>query len=306
MASMDITEKMAVYNDDENQEHVLLDFTKCLENKSRVSLHKGPGWDIPILPEILAGLYQKERENGDRLCLPTLMMDTLVAARLIQTSQPVHVLEYGCKDGRLSWHLAELLGRFHPESSLVCAYHAMDEDWVKWMEQVYQVKQPPKISFLSGEYGQLQLQKDHFDIIIINGMVNYTEPEQVIREALSLAAEDGMILCYAEESPLLEDIFRLYFEKCEEYVLTQSTKLLSAKASDLSWSIQEDPGMQAKADLEEAKSLRTEGKPDRETLANMAERLHRDAHAAAKLGKFQMKMQLIEEKERIVDLLIEM
>lgn len=304
MASMDITEKAAVFNDEENRTHVLLDFTKYLENKSRVSLHKGPGWDIPTLPEILAGLYQKEREYGESLCLPTLLLDTLLAARLIQTSQPVRVLEYGCKDGRLSWHLAELLGRFHPESSLVYAYHTMDADWVKWLERIYQVKQPPKISFLSGEYGHLPLQKDHFDIVLINGMVSFTEPEQVITEALSLAAGDGMMLCYVDDSPFLEDIFRLYFEKCDEYKITPLAKVLGAKASDQSWTVYEpDIAVQAQEDLREAEHIRTEAKPDRETLKSLIDRLHEDAQAAAKLGKIDLKLRLIEEKEKMVELL---
>lgn len=301
MASMDITEKAAVYNDEENQPHVLLDFTKYLANKSRVSLHKGPGWDIPTLPEILAGLFQKEKEYGEGLCLPTLLLDTLIAARLIQTSQPVHVLEYGCKDGRLSWHLAELLGRFHPETSLVCAYHTMDEEWVKWMERVYQVNQPPKISFLSGEYGRLQLQKDHFDIVLINGMVNFTEPEKVILDALSLAKSGGMILCYAEEVPLLEDIFKLYFEGCDEYSIMPSVKVLATKASDQSWEPMPDITEQVQEDLKEAEHIRTEEKPNRENLKKLIERLHRDAQEAAKLGKIDLKLRLIDEKEKMVE-----
>lgn len=304
MASMDITEKAAVYNDEGNQPHVLLDFTKYLANKSRVSLHKGPGWDIPTLPEILAGLFQKEKEYGEGLCLPTLLLDTLIAARLIQTSQPVHVLEYGCRDGRLSWHLAELLGRFHPETSLVCAYHTMDEKWVKWMERVYQVKQPPKINFLSGEYGLLQLQEDYFDIVLINGMVNFTEPQQVVRDVLALAKADGMILCYAEEAPLLEDIFKLYFEECDEYTISPSVKMLAAKTSDQSWGAPvADIIVQARNDLIEAEHIRAEEKPDRKNLKTLIARLNQDACIAAKLGKIELKIRLIEEKEKMVELL---
>lgn len=303
MASIDITEKVAVYNEG-NESRILLDFTKYLSNKSRIPMHRELSRNIPTLPEILAGLYQKEREYGERLCLPTLLLDTLLAARLIQTSQPVRVLEYGCKDGRLSWHLAELLGRFHPESSLVCAYHAMDEDWVKWLERIYQVKQPPKISFLSGEYGHLPLQKDHFDIVLINGMVNFTEPEQVITEALSLAAGDGMMLCYVDDSPFLEDIFRLYFEECGEYKITPLAKVLAAKASGQSWTVYEpDIAVQAQEDLREAEHIRTEAKPDRETLKSLIHRLHEDARAAAKLGEIDLKLRLIEEKEKMVELL---
>lgn len=305
MASMDITEKAAVFHDEENRSHVLLDFTKYLANKSRVSLHKGPGWDILTLPEILAGLYQKERKNGERLCLSALLLDTLVAARLIRTSQPVHVLEYGCKDGRLSWHLAELLGRFHPESSLVCAYHAMDEEWVKWMECIYQVKQPSKISFLFGEYGHLQLQKDYFDIVLINGMVNFTEPEQVILDALSLAAEDGMILCYAEDASLLEDTFKLYFEECDEYPLTPLEKVMAARASAQSWSaFGPDIAVQARADLNEAEHILAGESLDRDKIKDLIDRLNEDARTAAKLGKVELKIRLIEEKEKMVGALL--
>ncbi len=305
MASIDITEKWAIYNDEENQPHVLLDFTEYLANKSRISLHKGPGWDILTLPEILAGLYQKEREYGERLCLSALLIDTLLAARLVRTSQPVRVLEYGCKDGRLSWHLAELLGRFHPETSLVCACHIMEGEWGRWTERVYQVKQPPRVSFLSGEYGHFPLQKDHFDIVLINGMVNFTEPEQVVREVLSLARADGMILCYAEEAPLLEDVFKLYFEECDEYVVMPFVKVMMASATDQGWSVpMDDITVQARDDLSEAEYIRAGEKTEREKSKALIARLDQDICIAAKLGKTDLKLQLIEEKEKMVEWLL--
>lgn len=210
-------------------EKTLLDCRDYLSNKSRVSLHRLPGQDFLTVPELLVGLIQQEQRGGTGLEFPFGLIDTLIAARLVRTSQPVRVLEYGCADGKLSGHLAKILGAFHEESVLVCAYDTMDELWMQWMERIAALEKLPKISYLAGDYGCLHLQKDYFDIVLINGgMVHFTDPQSVIADALSLAAEGGMILCYADDSPLLESVFKLYFETREEYEISPVSRVLAA------------------------------------------------------------------------------
>lgn len=218
--------------EDQNKKEVLLNCTDFLANKSRVSMHRLEGNDYLIIPELLIRLTEKERKKGNNFEVPAALMDILLVSRLIQTSYPVKILEYGSMQGQLSWHLAEITGVFHEESSLVCAYDTMD---LEWMEQISKVEHLPKLSFFAGDYGCFQLQEGYFDIVIINGMVNYLQPKDVIEEALRLAADNGILLCYANAAPLLESTFKLYFKNRKEYEITPSQNVFLANVRDKDW-----------------------------------------------------------------------
>ena len=64
-----------------------------------------------------------------------------------------------------------------------------------------------------------------------------------------------------------------------------------------------DIAVQAQVDLREAELFRAEENPDRDNLKDLIDRLDRDAHIAAKLGKIDLKIRLIEEKEKLMELL---
>ena len=52
------------------------------------------------------------------------------------------------------------------------------------MERISQVEQLPKVSFFAGDFEDFQLQENFFDIVLVNGMINYTEPYQVISDVV--------------------------------------------------------------------------------------------------------------------------
>ena len=107
---------------------VLLDSEKPLENKSRVSMHRLADQKHPIISDILLKLIQRQQEEEADLAVPFGLLDALLTVRLIRSSKPVRVLEYGSGQGELSAHLAELLGTFHEESMLVCAHDTIGVD----------------------------------------------------------------------------------------------------------------------------------------------------------------------------------
>lgn len=286
----------------EGEETVLLDCGGWLTNKSAVSMQKLPGQDFLTIPALLLKLIQDEQQNNTDLAIPFGIMDILLAARLIRTAWPVRVLEYGCGDGRLSYHLAKILGAFHENSSLVCAYDTMDELWMQWMERISTIDKLPKISYLAGDYGDLQLEKNYFDIVVINGRTNFQEPGQVMEDALALVAKEGTLFCYTDQTPLLESVFQLYFETREEYEVTAASKVLLAEAKSRNWASKPETDMDAsvRKDLSAAQRLLEQKQPERREAAALANTLLRDARSAGKSGCVDLKIRLVEAREALL------
>ena len=306
MGELFYREKQFIYME-QGSEQLLLDCGDYMANKSRIPMHCLENQNISTIPDILGNLIEYGPCGGGSRKLGTALIDVLLAARLIQTSQPVRVLEYGCTGGKLSFHLAAVLGQFCEESSLVCASDTMD---MEWMEMISGVEKLPRISFLAGDYGHLQLQKQYFDVILINGMVNFADPCQVVSDALKLAAEEGMIICYCDDAPLLEDIFSLFFEdgEREDYPLDPCSKLMCAKAKNRSWKTweeEQDFDSRAQEHLRQAENMLRECSVGKRELSDLAEIMMVDAKEAGALGKVKWKLHLLRQKEQLVDQILQ-
>ena len=280
-------------------ETVLLDCRELLANKSRVSMHRGPGEEYPIIPEILIRLLKREQEKKSGFVLPFGLIDTLLTVCLIRSPKPVRVLEYGSGQGELSAHLAELLGAFHEESTLVCAYDAIEP---AWMERISQVEKLPKLSFLAGDFGELGLRAESFDYIVINGLAEFAAPYEAIADAVRLAKDNGNLICYASGAPLLESTFKLFFEKREEYPISPQVNVMAAKRQDCSWSEKEPVNFseQAERDLAEAKALNLSAVKRKEVI-KLIGRLQKDLQKATRVGETELKIRLLDEKEAWID-----
>lgn len=285
-------------------EQTLLDcsISSYLNNKSQIALHRLSGQPHNIIPDFLITLIEQERNNGNNLELPFGIIDVLLTKELIKTSQPIKMLEYGSGQGTLSWHLAELLGAFHKESILVCAHDTIN---LEWMEYISRVKQPPKLSFFAGDFGDFQLQQNFFDIIIINGAVNYTEPYQVILDVLRLAKENSLIFCYTNNSPLLESTFQLFFEQREEYEIALSSKVIMTNKENKCWNIRKDIDFttQALQDIEQTKLICSK-KVSKNISFLMINTLKQHIKSAAELGYIDLKLQLLEQKEMLIQYIL--
>lgn len=290
---------------DQCGKRVLLDCGDFLANKSRIPMHKLPGQDpMRTLPEWISASIDKMRQENETKVLAAALIDTLLADRMIRSSQPFCILEYGCGDGLLSSQLAGLMGAFNEESSLVCAYDAIE---MGWLERISKVEKLPKISYLAGDFGNLQLRQKYFDIVVVNGSVDYDEPLEILRDTLELVAEEGEILCYVDHTPLLESTFKLFFEEREEYEISPVEKILIARAKDRCWEIDkgEDLGTQIRQHLRAAEELLMDKKGKRTEIVEMIESLRQDGKKAAQQGMVGLKKQILEQKERMITYLIE-
>ncbi len=305
MGSFSFVEDKFIYTDQEIP-RVLLDLNACLSNKSRISFQHSPDREYTTVDDILRRLLDKVNADTGEMALPVIMLDTLLTAQLVRSSRPFRILEYGCQDGLTSSHIAELLGLFHEGSELVCAYNSLDLTSMAWMERIADVEHLPKISYFAGDYGCLGLQKHSFDLVFLNGAENFENPGQILSDALELVTEDGVLLCYTDDTPLLESTFRLFFEEREEYELSPFRKIFLAKAKDRSWEAEKpfDFAGQIQRHLEEAEDILSQKRQNREEILALAESLHRDCRMTAAKGDVQQKIQLLEQKERLLSYLV--
>ena len=274
---------------------VLLDREKPLENKSRVSMHRLADQKHPIISDILLKLIQRQQEEEADLAVPFGLLDALLTVRLIRSSKPVWVLEYGSGQGELSAHLAELLGTFHEESMLVCAHDTIE---LEWMERISHVEHLPKLSFLAGDFGALGLQSNSFHMVVLNGRTDFQNPYEVVADALRLVRKDGVIFCYTDDCPLLESVFKLFFELREEFVLQPSQKILLADVENVCWQAVEPPHIDVN---ETGKLVKKSIRSGRKAALSAMEVLKSNVDAVARMGEADKKIQLLEQKEKLLE-----
>ena len=304
MGIFTLTDNIFRYTNQEKTQD-LLNLNDYLSNKSKISLHRFPGQEHPIVSDLILRLLQKVKAENEDMTLPVIMMDVLFTTQLIHSSQPFRVLEYGCQDGLLSSHLAELLGFFHQESTFVCACNTLDFTSLAWMERIADIEQLPKLSYFAGDYGQLQLEKHSFDIVVINGSENYTEPFQILSDAISLAAEDGILLCYTDHTPLLESTFKLFFEDREEYEITPFQKIYLGRVKDRVWQPERVPDSteQIRRHLNQAENILSKKKQNHGEIIELVKALYQDSRTAATEGNTYLKIQSLEQRERLLSYL---
>lgn len=218
---------------DSSGEQVLLDCRNYLQNKSRVPFHSLDG--TPAIPDILSNLlkeYSETYKGTEQFIMGFYytLLDVLVTAEHIKTSAPKKLLEIGCGNGILSYHMATILGKLHPQSLLYSISNTIgNESGNLWIDYISQVEELPQIAFAATDYEETHLRENHFDITIINGTLPIEQPERVIQETVRVTKPGGKIICLARHQPLLESMFQLLLPEVQEYYLDEEIKILTTE-----------------------------------------------------------------------------
>ncbi len=223
-----------VYKND-NETKPLLDCNNFLENKSRIPLHsENNEMTLPLylsnLLQTYSNLFEEGHAPNDALDL--FLIDSLLSAQLIKTALPVKVLELGCSNGRLSYHLASIIGKFHEQSTLCCVCDSIGNGSNNyWLDMISLVEQAPKLSLLASDYDDTNLADHNFDIVIINGSVLLKQAYSIVKEAQRLIKKDGIIICYAWQQPHLALCFQQAHTLVDIYPTDATSSVLVAKGS---------------------------------------------------------------------------
>lgn len=218
---------------DASGKKVVLDCRDCLQNKSRVPFYGEDG--IPTIPSILLNLVKKYNDmyEGTKehiMGFYYALLSALVTAEHIKGAEPKNVLELGCEKGILSYHLASILGKLHPQSLLYCISNTIgNESGNQWLDYISQVEELPKIAFAAVDYEDFHLRDEHFDITIINECEQMEQTKKIIEEAIRVTKPNGKLICLAKYQPFLESVFKLMLPENEEYFFGEEIKILVGK-----------------------------------------------------------------------------
>lgn len=230
MNRFDIKNNKLILYVGQKEQVLVLDCNDYFANKSRVPMHVPVGFSdshtIPSLILELARIHENLSMGTNEGLFATLLMDVTMTSYLIRTSVPLKVLELGSTSGVLSYHLAMLMGKLNPESSLCCVSNVIGNGSENhWLNRVSRVGQPPTLSMVVSDYEETPLAPDYFDIVIINGTERFENPNAVIREAERLLKKGGNLLCHAVDTPLLGNCFKEAFPDSKEYEVAPNDKL---------------------------------------------------------------------------------
>lgn len=224
-----------VYTDEADRK-VLLDCNKYLENLSRVPFHSiNDGVTVPgMIFDLLTWHSQtfegvEEQEWGIYYAL----IDVMVTAQHVKSSSPKKLLEIGCPDGVMSYHMGTVLGKLHPQSLLYSVADTIgNESNNQWLDYISMIEDMPQLAFAATDYDSTNLKDDNFDIVIINGSSKIDKPDLVIKEAYRVLQNGGLLICFARYQPLLESSFQLLFSEREEYFLNYNGRILVTQKRD--------------------------------------------------------------------------
>ncbi len=232
------------------------------------------------------------------------LFDILITSFLIRQSAPFHVLELGGDNGILSYHLASLLGGFHKESFLCSVCHTIGNNSNnKWLDAISQVDDPPELSFLVTDYENTALLGQNFDIVVINGTINFPNPYLVLKEAERLVKENGTLLAFLQNTPLLEDSFKLEFPDRKEYIFVPGVGVLVKE----DWTTpKEEKTKQSDSYtniIKEAEQMITK-KESPEQLRKVMQKIEIELDRAISEYKIKQKLELIQLKETVLETIV--
>lgn len=104
-----------------------------------------------------------------------------------------------------------------------------NESGNEWLDKMVLVEEPPKFSLLTSDYEETPLALNFFDVVVVNGAVEIEESYAVIKEAERLVKMNGIILCYCENQPLLEENFKMTFPERSEYPLNSDNNIIQVR-----------------------------------------------------------------------------
>ena len=210
-------------------ETVLIDFNKYLENFSRVPFHNIN--DGPSLPGYIMDLQNWHKSldmEEQKMYQYYTLIDVLMTAYHVKSSDPKKVLVIGCQDGILCYHLGFLLGRLHPESLMYCVSNTIGNNSESlWLECISLIEKLPQLAFAATDYHDTNLKDNNFDMVIVNGNVGIDNIEEVLKEGYRVLKKGGMMISYSPNAEIINSNFKSLFEQIDEYVLDVEGRIIS-------------------------------------------------------------------------------
>ena len=171
----------------------------------------------------------------DENCLKIIFLSIL--KKYIEDSKKLNIMEIGCDYGQLSFVLRDFLNALDDnEINLYCLTDEMSmQEMNSWSEFVKLLDKTDTISKIIGTYNKMKIFDNSFDVVIINGMTKFIEPEEVIDYASRVVKEDnGIIICISEKQWLLSDFIQIKYNRAIIYDIGDNKQVIVCNSKDRS------------------------------------------------------------------------
>jgi SAM-dependent methyltransferase len=234
MSSLNILNSKVTFMDYQNNETVLLNITP-LENHSNVPTHqlKADSSYDGVFAKWLASLLSQfdvvnQNVSEGLTNISVFLSVFFVIKQLMEKHRDYKVLEIGCDNGVLSYYLANVLKHFNPHNQLVCLTEVQQDSSADlWLDKIMASKAEDIVSRFTTDYLNAFLQKDIFDIVIINGSVCYENPSAVIFNAINCLRNGGLLICSPNKQYYLSEIFEALVDNYSEYAIDNASSVFT-------------------------------------------------------------------------------
>ncbi len=224
-----------VFIDDNDNKIELFNAVDPLSNNSHLPSHEvlDDGKTVyPLFDDMISYIDEFDKINEDvmgGLLKQTVILSIfLVTRELLKKQRDLKVLEIGCDKGVLSYYLAKVLSRFNANNRLVCVTDSMGNECDNyWFDKILLSGAGDIVSLVTTEYNNAILPNDYFDIVIINGSVQFAEPAAVIRNAVNSVKNTGLLVCLSERQYLLTSCLQIAVGKSTVYNQDEASTILS-------------------------------------------------------------------------------
>lgn len=215
-------------------DEVILDFSRPIDNKSRIPIISDNDKQLTVYKLLSSVLKRTEEYNKgteyEKYMGIYIVMSILITDHLMRHADRPGICEIGCNNGVLSMSIAMLLQAFDPDSKYVCVTNCIgNESGTDWLDRISCITPPSGLSLLASDFHDTMLKDEGFDCTLINGTVRFDDPLGVLKEAGRITSKKGKIVCYSREQPLLDDGFKLIFDKVKEWRFDSNNVLYLAE-----------------------------------------------------------------------------
>ena len=202
-----------VYIDDE----VLIDFQKPLLNYSRLPLFQHDK-NLPSLFSVLTTLICscdiKERFGGQLIYNQYYKLIFFLFSKYmirIPGTRTTRTVELGADNWILSYHLSALLCSFHPDNEYFLVTDEKNPGRIEWLKNHINAEKLLKsVTLVNSDYDELNIEKNSFDFVILNGSTTSADPGSMVASALNLVKENGVIIVFNQfKNIVFDDIHAL-------------------------------------------------------------------------------------------------
>lgn len=290
----------------QNKTEIVLDFQDVKSNYSKIpfySMDDNQFTIIKLIGQLMSDSIPiwNEKKGQD---VDIHLVDICVVKEVIKSRLGRKVLEIGCENGILSYHLATILGSMQNQSSLFCVSDIINPFWV---DQLSTVERLPELHYFATEYDAIHLEQEYFDLVVINGNVNFEQPEKTLKEAIRLLKEDGSIICYCNDMPSLESSFHLLFEHNKSYELDGNRVIYVANKQDITCTEEEkvDCTIEIRQHIQALKEqIVSEEAITKEHLKECIRQIEQDVDTVMQEELLDWKNGLLELKEYLLDYMV--